>query len=228
MVNILMWNCQGAAKPLFRRILKEMIHKHKQQAIAILETRISGEQADKTINNLGFENSFRVEAQGFSGGIWIRWKEDTEVEIFRVSNQFIHGNKDAWVLGGDFNRILRINKSFEDFVFDAGVQDVNFICPEFTWSRGNLYQRLDRFLINEGWSKLYPDSVTIYLDKIGSDHRPIYLQTKTQMTENKDRPFRFLAAWLEHPQFTEFLAENWDNNNDLLMNVEIFKKKLED
>ncbi|KAE8671999.1 hypothetical protein F3Y22_tig00111877pilonHSYRG00324 [Hibiscus syriacus] len=82
---------EGSLQTLQKGILKEMIHKHKLQAIAILETRISGEQADKTINKLGFGNSFRVEAQGFSGEIWICWKEDKEVEILRVSNRFIHG-----------------------------------------------------------------------------------------------------------------------------------------
>ncbi|MBA0754494.1 hypothetical protein Gogos_020683, partial [Gossypium gossypioides] len=39
--------------------------------ISLFETRVSGRKADSVISRLGFPNSFRVEAVGFAGGIWI-------------------------------------------------------------------------------------------------------------------------------------------------------------
>ncbi|KAL4346847.1 hypothetical protein GQ457_17G009160 [Hibiscus cannabinus] len=55
----------------------------------------------------------RVEATGFSGVIWVMWKETIHIDVVVVSNQFVHGlclEKSSslecpWVLGGDFNAI---------------------------------------------------------------------------------------------------------------------------
>ncbi|KAE8693055.1 hypothetical protein F3Y22_tig00110819pilonHSYRG00250 [Hibiscus syriacus] len=44
-----------------------------------------------TLSTLGYPHSFRVEAHGFSGGIWILWEDGLNVKILTISNQFIHG-----------------------------------------------------------------------------------------------------------------------------------------
>lgn len=38
-----------------------------------METHLSGEQAQKICDKIGFQRQQRVEAQGFSGGIWLLW-----------------------------------------------------------------------------------------------------------------------------------------------------------
>lgn len=43
--------------------------------IAVLETRVSGDKADVIIRKIGVQEGFRVEAQGFSSGIWYMWKD---------------------------------------------------------------------------------------------------------------------------------------------------------
>ncbi|GMJ06883.1 hypothetical protein HRI_004357500 [Hibiscus trionum] len=55
-----------------------------------MEPRISGPKADDFIRRSGFTSSFRVEATGFSGGIWVLWKDIVQVDIIVVSDQFIH------------------------------------------------------------------------------------------------------------------------------------------
>ncbi|KAE8680042.1 hypothetical protein F3Y22_tig00111392pilonHSYRG00178 [Hibiscus syriacus] len=138
----------GVGSPKFRRHLREHCRESRPDLVALLETRISGINADKVIQRLGFQNSFRVEAHGFSGGIWILWKDGLDVEILTISNQFIHGRcwsdnenrwlyftaiyaspqvekrkliwkhltelmpgeNEAWLLGGDFNSILRLDE----------------------------------------------------------------------------------------------------------------------
>ncbi|KAK8635918.1 hypothetical protein V6N13_004631 [Hibiscus sabdariffa] len=69
-----------------------------------------------------------------------------------------------WLLGGDFNAILRPEeklgdsslgpgyiKSFYDFVHDLELFEVAHKGSDFTWKRGLLYKRLDRCFLNEKW-----------------------------------------------------------------------------
>lgn len=56
----------------------------------LMEPRISGPKADVFIINSGFDKSHRVEAEGFSGGIWVLLKDIFEVEIIWNHSQFIH------------------------------------------------------------------------------------------------------------------------------------------
>jgi len=42
-------------------------------------------------HNLGFDNSFRVDAIGQSGGIWILWRDQAGViTVLESSDQFVH------------------------------------------------------------------------------------------------------------------------------------------
>lgn len=87
---ILSWNCQGAKSTLFIGALKTLIRIHNIHVIALLEPHISGDQADRTIRKIGFSNSHRVEATGFSGGIWLLWDDFWKVEVLVTTSQFIH------------------------------------------------------------------------------------------------------------------------------------------
>lgn len=68
--NILVWNCRGAAKRSFHTLISDLKRKYGFSILILLETKISGEQADKVIRKLPFDGVFRVEANGFAGGIW--------------------------------------------------------------------------------------------------------------------------------------------------------------
>lgn len=90
--NIISWNVRGAASRRSIRNIKNLISLHKLHALIILEPRISGTtQADKVCRQLGFPNFFRVEAEGFSGGIWLLWNSlHVQIEIVAYLDQFIH------------------------------------------------------------------------------------------------------------------------------------------
>ncbi|KAK5793246.1 hypothetical protein PVK06_034386 [Gossypium arboreum] len=49
--------------------------------VCLLKPRINGKKADNVIVTLGFHYSHRVEAIGFSGGIWLGWKDTIRVEV---------------------------------------------------------------------------------------------------------------------------------------------------
>lgn len=70
-----------------------------------MEPRISGVKANQMVSKLEFSNSFRVEAEGFSGGIWILWEGNkVSIDIISSSTQCIHstvsfnGGKENFIL----------------------------------------------------------------------------------------------------------------------------------
>ncbi|KAL4311796.1 hypothetical protein GQ457_01G023690 [Hibiscus cannabinus] len=111
--------------------------------------------SDKVIKFSGFEWSFRVEAHGFSGGIWVLWRDTVRFDILVVSNQFVHGfcvprnGGDLNVIGSSDERKggalgrSGVCSHFCDFMLNSGLLDMGFNGPQFTWRRGTLFQRLD-------------------------------------------------------------------------------------
>ena len=89
-IQILFWNVQGAASKGFRRSFNTLIKNYGPFMVIIMELRISGKQADDFIKCSGFEYSHRIEASGFSGGIWILWQGYYEVEVSFNHKQFVH------------------------------------------------------------------------------------------------------------------------------------------
>ncbi|MBA0799755.1 hypothetical protein Gohar_010249, partial [Gossypium harknessii] len=51
---------------------------------------ISGIQVDGVIAKLGFPNSFQIEANGFSGGVWVVWNENILIDILELHPQMIY------------------------------------------------------------------------------------------------------------------------------------------
>lgn len=89
-MSIITWNCQGASNKKFPSIFKSFAINYKAVIFVLVEPRISGSQADKVIKKLGFQHSHRVEASGFSGGIWILWSAKVSIKILVNQVQFIH------------------------------------------------------------------------------------------------------------------------------------------
>ena len=65
---------------------------YRYNILVVVEPRISGVKADRIVDKLNFEASFRVEAHGMSGGIWLLWnKSKVNIKILDSSRHFIHG-----------------------------------------------------------------------------------------------------------------------------------------
>lgn len=88
-MHIMTWNCQGAASRELMRVFKNFLHQFKVDIVAILEPRISGFQANKVCERTRFDKWVRVEAFGFSGGIWVLWKGHIQIEVVATNTQFI-------------------------------------------------------------------------------------------------------------------------------------------
>ncbi|XP_019199070.1 PREDICTED: uncharacterized protein LOC109192823 [Ipomoea nil] len=79
----------GAASSSFKRTLRQFCRDSNPSLICLLEPKVSGNQANKLCNSFGFDEWIRVEAVGFSGGIWILWKNYISIEIIRTNPQYI-------------------------------------------------------------------------------------------------------------------------------------------
>lgn len=84
------WNVQGAASPAFHRSFLFMVKNYHLNMVIIFEPQISGVRADNLIKRSGFNYSHRVEAHGFSWGIWILWKDMFTMEVIFNHKQFSH------------------------------------------------------------------------------------------------------------------------------------------
>ena len=89
-MSFLFWNCQGVASQFLRRTFKMFVQNYKPKIVALCEPRISGIKADDFIRFSSYEHSHRVEAAGFSGGIWLLWRAGLDVTILINHKQYIH------------------------------------------------------------------------------------------------------------------------------------------
>lgn len=98
-LNIICWNCRGAASKHFHRICKDLCREYKADILIILEPRCSGDKATKLVERMGFNSSWRMEAEGYSGGIWILWNSGNfkvfDVEEMKqcVTIRLVMGNR---------------------------------------------------------------------------------------------------------------------------------------
>ena len=69
--NILVWNCTGARKKISPSLIEDMKRHYKASFVVLMETRISGVRAAKVVQKLDFDGHFMVEAEGFTGDIWV-------------------------------------------------------------------------------------------------------------------------------------------------------------
>ncbi|KAK8692436.1 hypothetical protein V6N13_075895 [Hibiscus sabdariffa] len=88
--KLFFWNAQGCGNPKFITSAREYLRDSRPDVVVFVEPRISGWRADRIISALGFPYSHRVEALGFSGGIWLAWYDTVRIDILCNHFQYIH------------------------------------------------------------------------------------------------------------------------------------------
>ncbi|PKI45766.1 hypothetical protein CRG98_033773 [Punica granatum] len=85
------WNCRGAGSINFLGSLRYYLRLHSPDIVAIVEPRISNARADKVCRKFREFEVVRVEAEGFSGGVWVFWRLDCiRLTILQRHKQAIH------------------------------------------------------------------------------------------------------------------------------------------
>ncbi|GLT60154.1 hypothetical protein SLA2020_329350 [Shorea laevis] len=131
-LTVLFWNVRGAASKGFLQTAQELIKKHKPDIFIIAEPRISGTTADDRINDLRFDESVKVDARGFSGGIWILWNRTVgDITILDCFSQAItllvkQAHRDPWLLSAIYaNPVPTIREKLwqhlEQFTYTDGL-----------------------------------------------------------------------------------------------------------
>ncbi|KAL2899374.1 hypothetical protein RDABS01_024456 [Bienertia sinuspersici] len=78
-LTCMVWNVQGSGSREFIAALKELVRIHKPMVVTLVKTHI-----------IGFSGHVRVDAHGFSGGIWTYWKPElVTVSLIDHSSQYI-------------------------------------------------------------------------------------------------------------------------------------------
>ncbi|CAL8105061.1 unnamed protein product [Prunus armeniaca] len=81
---------EGAACTKFKTTVMNLSHTHHMDILFICEPRISGGKAIDVVKSLGFSNYEIVDANGFSGGLWLLWNASkVTVDIVGTSAQSI-------------------------------------------------------------------------------------------------------------------------------------------
>ncbi|KAL4284332.1 hypothetical protein GQ457_16G009900 [Hibiscus cannabinus] len=182
------WRANGALDPVSRRYFRLLVRKHKPEIFRIMEPRISGVQVDNFIRTSDFEFSYRIEASGFSGGIWLLWSASVTI----VRNVAVSGaNCKRWTLRG----------------IDLGY-----------------WEGISMLLLLHKNGREVPSQV-FHLQKLRSDHRPILLNTYLNDGNRGNRPFRYLVAWNEHPDFQNLLSSTWLIDRPFQDNISEFQDK---
>ncbi|VFR03255.1 unnamed protein product [Cuscuta campestris] len=130
-----------------------------------------------------------------------------------------------WIVGGDFNTICSLEEhqglttpTLADITdFKDCIEAIPLICPTFeggifTWSgvrsRGRIWRRLDRALVNPLTMNHFPELNMKHLSKTSSDHKPILLQCQLEDFKGA-KPFRCQDFWFSHINFLKVVKVNW-------------------
>ncbi|KAJ8424161.1 hypothetical protein Cgig2_032096 [Carnegiea gigantea] len=231
-INLLVWNVREAGCREFLNNLKELMHMHKPSIIALLETHISGARVDEVCSKIGFHSQYRMEAQGFQGGIWVLWEiESVHLSLVQAYTQFVtmevhkrgvrpwiffaiyaNPNPQAWKALWTENTITGEKRCYVS-VTDSVVSSK--IVAFSIWAKGKTVTtrrsaKLDRALCNDHWHSYFQAGAVRHLARSHSDHCPLLLSTMGFSTfYSCHKLFRFQTAWLDHEDFDGQKRKAW-------------------
>ena len=164
-------------------------------------------------------------------GVYGQPEQRLRATFWKFFSKLSHGLSWPWLCGGDLNEILFPSEkmggvprakilmdNFREALSIAGLMDLGFTGPPFTWVKRNgehgfLQEWLDRMLCNQSWRALFPNSYVRHLALWGSDHRPILTQVRRSCEgQYRVRPsprFLFEVAWASKPECAELVKSGW-------------------
>ncbi|PKU84406.1 hypothetical protein MA16_Dca002919 [Dendrobium catenatum] len=88
------------------------------------------------------------------------------------------------------------------------LHDIGLFGNAYTWSRGNLWQRLDRLLFNSYWIDKFHMTHVEHLTRTAYDHAPLLLTINAKQNYIPNA-FKFQNMWLSHHDFFNVFERNW-------------------
>ncbi|KAG7593815.1 hypothetical protein ISN45_Aa01g026030 [Arabidopsis thaliana x Arabidopsis arenosa] len=195
---------------------QEMRREHFPDFLFLLETKNSSIHVKKIQQWMGYDHSHIVDPIGLSGGLALFWKTAYEVEVISSDKRIIDVKVKLEKLGGP----ARAESSFFPFrnmINDCRLREVPSIGNKFSWAgeRHNQWIQccLDRALRNESWFHLFPRVQAEFLERVGSDHRPLFIRF---VSENITRSGRFMfdKRWMAKPELLNIIREGWNKEGN--------------
>lgn len=135
--------------------------------------------------------------------------------------------KEPWCVIGDFNdilsnkeklggpsRLLSSFKPFKDMLNSCGLHELGSTGNSFTWGGKRNYQwiqcKLDRCFGNSAWFTMFPNSHQWFLEKLGSDHRPVLVKFIKDQELFRGQ-FRFDKRMADNPLLWKAIHSSWNS-----------------
>ncbi|KAI9113102.1 hypothetical protein K1719_015627 [Acacia pycnantha] len=182
---------RGAASKGVAAVIRDMRRCYKIDVVVILEPRISGSNANKTIKGDQFLHcsmcmgEVRLLFTAIYANLNVQRRHRLREELQKMSENV----SEPWLLAGDFNEFKslleqkggrRVNETrcrrFNDWIQDCELLDIEASGPFFTW-RGpkwdgleRVFKRLNCCLCNMLWQETFAKAEVKVVLRIGSNH----------------------------------------------------------
>ncbi|XP_060210563.1 uncharacterized protein LOC132637499 [Lycium barbarum] len=218
--KVLFWNIRSVNTQNYFERLTELNRRHHYSLIALMEPFHGLDEVESYRRRLGIHNSM----VNISEKIWIFGTDDW-LELWDSIAQDTLNIQGPWIVGGDFNVILKSDEKlgglpvhlaetddFAHFVNNCGLMELKYFGSRYTWWNGRteedcIFKRLDRVFGNQEFMDLFLSSEVSHLIRHRSDHAPLHVVCCSKDVVVK--PFKFLNFWSQHPKFLELVQDNW-------------------
>ncbi|KAL2938444.1 L-seryl-tRNA(Sec) selenium transferase [Bienertia sinuspersici] len=133
----------------------------------------------------------------------------------------------AWIVASDFNCLLeegdrlgrlvldRECKEFRDCLGNCQLQDLKRVRAHFTWtneqaSEARVYSKIDRVLVKEDWTLVFPTAYAHFQPEQWLDHCPTAIHLEDGNSGGA-KPFRYFDMWSSHPSVKDIVRTAWSH-----------------
>ncbi|XP_060178070.1 uncharacterized protein LOC132608002 [Lycium barbarum] len=126
---------------------------------------------------------------------------------------------------GDYNVVLNLEdrqkgtpfkdvetRDFQDCLDDCGLTDLHYVGRSYTWTNNHVYSRIDRAIVNSTWITQMTSERVLIMEPNFFDHSPLWIRFQ-QLSQNRERSFKFLNCLVESPQFMPLVAGRWKHTD---------------
>lgn len=153
-------------------------------------------------------------------------RRDLWNDLFLVNSNLPDTNS-PWALSGDFNVCLKLEEAsnapnvisiemrdFIEAVEELDVFDLSYSGKLFTWSDCNhyapIFKKLDRVLVNSGWTDVFSLSRAQFFPRGLSDHNPAVTFLGVDIPK-LFKPFQVYQHIIQHADFLPAVANAWNS-----------------
>ncbi|XP_057739670.1 uncharacterized protein LOC130956669 [Arachis stenosperma] len=207
----------------------------------LLETHVSGARGNQIRGKIGFDRSFLVDAVGHAGGIWCLWDSSVwSVDVLEHDKQFVHlkvssNNSNPWLITAIYGSpqwATRRTLCQSLKLYAANVNLPWCLVGDFNAMLHNHKKSGGALSNNHCACKEFQECVVACgLIDFGFAAWP-YTWKRGNLVESEQnrgrRLFRFLAAWITHPDFGNAVGASWNNQGSWAEGIVNFNNRIKE